>query len=78
MSDDGKTAEAPARPPVRRGPGGGGPFGAMQGPAEKALNFGPSAKRLLGRLAPARGMILLVVLLGVISVVLSVLGPKIL
>ena len=64
--------------PVRRGPGGGGPFGGMQGPAEKAMNFGPSAKRLIGRLAPERGMIILVVLLGVASVVLSVLGPKIL
>ncbi|MBW8872501.1 MAG: ABC transporter ATP-binding protein, partial [Leifsonia sp.] len=64
--------------PVRRGPGGGGPFGGMQGPAEKAMNFGPSAKRLIGRLAPERRMIVLVVLLGVASVVLSVLGPKIL
>jgi len=78
VSDDSKTEEAPVRPPVRRGPGGGGPFGAMQGPAEKALNFGPSAKRLAARLAPERGMIVLVVLFGVISVVLSVLGPKIL
>ncbi|MBW4032852.1 MAG: ABC transporter ATP-binding protein [Acidobacteria bacterium] len=50
----------------------------MQGPAEKALNFGPSAKRLLGRLRPERSMIVAVVLLGVVSVVLSVLGPKIL
>ena len=78
MSDESKTEETPVRPPVRRGPGGGGPFGAMQGPAEKALNFGPSAKRLVARLAPERGMIVLVVLFGVISVVLSVLGPKIL
>ena len=78
MSDDSKTEEAPVRPPVRRGPGGGGPFGGMQGPAEKALNFGPSAKRLAARLGPERGMIVLVVLFGVISVVLSVLGPKIL
>ena len=63
--------------PPRRGPGGG-PFGGMQGPAEKALNFGPSTKRLLGRLRPERSMIVVVVLLGVVSVVLSVLGPKIL
>jgi ATP-binding cassette subfamily B multidrug efflux pump len=63
--------------PPRRGPGGGH-FGGMQGPAEKALNFGPSAKRLLGRLRPERSMIVVVVLLGVVSVVLSVLGPKIL
>ena len=71
-------AETVVRPPVRRGPGGGGPFGGMQGPVEKAMNFGPSAKRLLGRLHPERGMIVGVVLLGVVSVVLSVLGPKIL
>jgi ATP-binding cassette subfamily B protein len=50
----------------------------MQGPAEKAMNFGPSAKRLLGRLIPERVMIIGVVLLGVVSVTLSVLGPKIL
>jgi ATP-binding cassette subfamily B protein len=50
----------------------------MQGPAEKAMNFGPSAKRLLGRLRPERAMIVGVVLLGVVSVALSVLGPKIL
>jgi ATP-binding cassette subfamily B protein len=78
VSDEATTEDAPVRPPVRRGPGGGGPFGGMQGPAEKALNFGPSAKRLLGRLVPERGMVILVVLLGVVSVVLSVLGPKIL
>ncbi|MFC5500975.1 ABC transporter ATP-binding protein [Lysinimonas soli] len=70
--------ESVPRPPVRRGPGGGGPFGGMQGPVEKAMNFGPSAKRLLGRLRPERAMIVGVVLLGVVSVVLSVLGPKIL
>ena len=70
----------PAGPPqpVRRGPGGGGPFGGMQGPVEKAMTFGPSAKRLLGRLLPERAMIVGVVLLGVVSVALSVLGPKIL
>src|SRR4051812_24513986 len=84
MSATNNTAKPASSPrpdgptPVRRGPGGGGPFGGMQGPAEKAMNFGPSAKRLLRRLAPERGMIVLVVLLGVASVVLSVLGPKVL
>ncbi len=78
MSDDTKTEDSSVRQPVRRGPGGGGPFGGMQGPVEKAMNFGPSARRLLGRLVPERAMIVLVVLLGVVSVVLSVLGPKIL
>ncbi len=69
---------AESRQPVRRGPGGGGSFGGMQGPAEKAVTFGPSAKRLLGRLLPERAMIVGIVLLGIVSVTLSVLGPKIL
>ncbi len=69
---------APVTPP-RRGPGGGGgPFGGMGMPAEKSMNFLPSAKRLLGRLRPERGLVIAVILFGVIGVVLSVLGPKIL
>jgi ATP-binding cassette subfamily B protein len=47
-------------------------------PAEKSLNFGPSAKRLLRRMNPERLGLIMVIALGVISVVLSVLGPKIL
>jgi ATP-binding cassette subfamily B multidrug efflux pump len=88
MSTAGNTAAAtapasnprPAGPPqpARRGPGGGGPFGGMQGPVEKAMTFGPSAKRLLGRLLPERAMIVGVVLLGVVSVALSVIGPRML
>ena len=64
---------------VRRGPGGGGgPFGGMGMPAEKSLNFAPSAKRLLRRLAPERMLVSLVLLLTVVSVTFSVLGPKLL
>ena len=70
--------KTPPRPVMRRGPGGGGPFGGMQGPAEKAMNFGPSAKRLAGRLAPERWGIVFVTVLGVVSVAFAVLGPKIL
>ncbi|GAA2463548.1 ABC transporter ATP-binding protein [Agromyces soli] len=66
------------RTPVRRGPMGGGPMGGMGMPAEKSMNFGPSAKRLVGRLAPERGPVVFVILLGIVSVVFSVLGPKIL
>jgi ATP-binding cassette subfamily B protein len=74
---------APERPaytaPPRRGPGGGGgPFGGMGMPAEKSMNFGPSARRLLGRLKPERAGLVGVILLGVLSVLLAVLGPKIL
>ena len=75
-------ARAGARPQgfqaaTRRPMQGGGPFG-MQGGGEKAQNFGPSAKRLLGRLRPEAAALAFVVLLGVVSVVFSVLGPKIL
>ena len=34
------------------GPGRGGPFAGMNVPAEKAMNFWPSARRLLGDAAP--------------------------
>ncbi|MGB4780308.1 ABC transporter ATP-binding protein [Microbacterium sp.] len=62
------------------GPGGGrGPRGPMAGaPTQRAQNFGPSAKRLLGTLRVDAGGLVVVVLLGVASVTLSVLGPKIL
>jgi ATP-binding cassette subfamily B multidrug efflux pump len=67
----------PARPPA--GPGfGRGPMAAMGMPVSKAMTFGPSARRLLGRLAPERTMIAGVVLLAITSVSLSVAGPKIL
>jgi len=62
----------------RRGPGGGGPFGNVGMPAEKSLDFVPSAKRLLGQLRPERFGVYLVFVLTVISVTLSVLGPRIL
>lgn len=77
------TAEKPGtlketeRVHVAGGPGRGGPFGGgMVG--SKSLEFGPSAKRLVGRLAPERGKVAAVVLLAVASVALSVVGPRIL
>ena len=77
-----RTAPAPApaaAPPRPAGPGfGRGPMAAMGMPAAKAMTFGPSARRLLGRLGPERIMITGVVLLAVTSVGLSVAGPKIL
>jgi ATP-binding cassette subfamily B protein len=47
-------------------------------PAEKSMNFGPSAKRLLSRLRPEAWAIGFVTLLTVASVSFSVLGPKLL
>ncbi len=68
-----------APPPGGGRPGGGGPFGGGIGmPAEKSLNFVPSAKRLLRRMRPERIGLIFVVLLGVISVAFSVIGPKLL
>ncbi len=55
-----------------RGPMGGGMVG------QKAMTFVPSAKRLVGRMRPDRGKAFLVVLLGVASVALMSVGPRIL
>ncbi|MCO4264790.1 ABC transporter ATP-binding protein/permease [Pseudarthrobacter sp. MDT3-26] len=50
----------------------------MNVPAEKAMNFGPSARRLVGTLRPERAWLLLVLIMGVASVTLSVIGPRLL
>ncbi|NEE00767.1 ABC transporter ATP-binding protein [Phytoactinopolyspora halotolerans] len=80
-TDAAGTSGGSARGPVAgRGPGGGGPggFGGMGAPPQKPMNFGPSARRLLGRLRPERRGVLLVLVLGVVSVALNVSGPRIL
>jgi ATP-binding cassette subfamily B multidrug efflux pump len=62
-----------------RGPGGGGgPFGGVGMPVEKSLNFAPSAKRLAGLLRPELMRLSIVTLLTVVSVFLTVLGPRLL
>ena len=59
------------------GPGRGGPMGGgMVG--QKSMTFGPSARRLVGRMRPERGKAVAVVLLALVSVGLTVLGPRIL
>jgi ATP-binding cassette subfamily B protein len=63
--------EAPQGGPGR-GPMGGGMVG------QKAMDFVPSAKRLAARMRPDRGKAVLVVLLGVGSVALMSVGPRIL
>ncbi len=55
-----------------------GPFGGASLPAEKAMNFGPSAKRLAGRLRPHWVGVTSVLLLTVISIAFRVIGPKLL
>ena len=72
----GSPAAAGGRPggPMGFGPRPGGPMG-MGMPAAKSLNFGPNAKRLLGRLRPERARLVIVILMAIASVGLSVLGP---
>ena len=64
-------------PPRRGGPGSGGPFG-MAMPVERSMSFGPSARRLLGRLRPERALTVAVAALAAASVTLGVVGPKVL
>ncbi|WP_329109635.1 ABC transporter ATP-binding protein [Micromonospora sp. NBC_01699] len=72
------TGTAPARLPEAGRRGGGPPWMGAGMPAEKSMNFLPSAKRLLGRLRPHRLQLIGVITLVVASVSLSVIGPKIL
>ncbi len=72
------------RPTPKRGPGPApgmnhGPARFMGGMStEKALNFGASSRRLLRMLSPQRPLIILSLVLGVVSVTFTVLGPKLL
>jgi ATP-binding cassette subfamily B multidrug efflux pump len=76
MSDQAEDTDDVKVPP--RPPRGGGPFGGMNVPAEKAMDFGPSARRLIGTLRPERVWLALVLVLAVISVTFSVIGPRLL
>jgi ATP-binding cassette subfamily B multidrug efflux pump len=70
---------APMRRPA--GPPMGGPAARMMGgamPTEKLQDFKGSTKRLLGLMKPQRMLVSVVLLFGVASVALSVLGPKLL
>ncbi len=71
-----RVTDAPERP--KHGPQVRGHGPMAQGPSEKAINFGPSLKRLLGQLRPEMAKIWWVIALTSLSVVGSVVGPKIL
>ncbi|WP_413102573.1 ABC transporter ATP-binding protein [Streptomyces sp. Inha503] len=64
----------------RRGPApAAGPGRFMGGqPTERSMDFRGSGRRLLVRLRPERGIVLLVLALGTVSTGLAVVGPKIL
>jgi ATP-binding cassette subfamily B protein len=63
------------RPPPRPG---GGPFGGVGLPAEKAKDFKGTFRRLVRTLSPELPKILLVVAFAIVSVTFAVVGPKIL
>ena len=70
--------------PQGRGPGGrpqagqrGGPFMGLSAPVERSKDFRGTLRKLLGRLRPERMTIAVVVAVGIGSVLLSVIGPKI-
>ncbi len=66
------------RPPAGRPPGGG-PFGMGIGlPVAKSKDFRTSFLRLLRELRPERAWIVLVIGFAIVSVVLAVIGPKLL
>ena len=69
---------APAGRPPARGFGGGGPFGGAGLPPEKPRDFKGSFGRLIGTLRPEASRIIVVILLAILAVSCSVVGPKIL
>jgi ATP-binding cassette subfamily B multidrug efflux pump len=68
MSTSGSRPSPPAR----------GPMGMMGGPPAKALNFKGSLRRLVARLRAERRLVAAAGVLAIVSVTLSVVGPKIL
>ena len=72
--DDKKTLKVTER--AMGGPMPGRPGGGLVG--QKAHDFKPSARRVLGLLRPERGRAVLVVLLAAVAATLNALGPKVL
>ena len=69
----------PSRLPAAGGARRGGPPWMSVGqPTEKSMNFGPSARRIVGRLRQFWAQLAVIISLGVLSVTLAVIGPKVL
>ncbi|MDQ1715147.1 MAG: ATP-binding cassette, subfamily multidrug efflux pump, partial [Frankiaceae bacterium] len=68
----------PTRLPPAGRRAGGPPWMNMGMPAEKSMDFGPSARRLARRLRPHRLRVLVAVALALLSVGFTVVGPRIL
>ncbi|MFW2380924.1 MAG: ABC transporter ATP-binding protein, partial [Acidimicrobiales bacterium] len=77
MSATPPTMKKTERVEIQGGGPGRGPFGSgMVG--QKALSFGPSLRRLAGRLRPERPKVIALFVAGVTSVALAAVGPKVL
>ncbi|WP_370466970.1 ABC transporter ATP-binding protein [Actinocatenispora comari] len=72
------SARQEAVPRRRPGGGGHGPMGGGMMPAEKSMHFGASSKRLIRMMRPDRARAFAILALGLVSVALQVIGPKIL
>jgi ATP-binding cassette, subfamily B, multidrug efflux pump len=75
VSARGETSTSQPRGPMG---GRGFPHPGMMPPPAKSKDFRGSARRLAGRLRPERAKLVVVVLVGVVSVVFAILGPKML
>ncbi len=78
MSDEEAKRDVPEETSRQARPAHRGPFGGATLPAEKAMNFKGSLKRLAKLLGPERWLVYAVIALGTASVALSVVGPKVL
>jgi ATP-binding cassette subfamily B protein len=70
--------DAVVRPPDARPAATPGPLRAIGMPAEKSKDFGGSTKRLLGRMREERARAVAVLCFALLSVTLTVLGPRLL
>lgn len=74
---DAETTREASRSGARHGPGTG-PMGGMAMPAEKPLDFRGSLRRFAAVMRPERARVVAVTVFGVLSVALTVAGPKLL
>lgn len=74
---DEATVHRPPAAELRGGPGSGR-MSSLGAPAERSKNFGATARRLGGRMAPERLAVITVVSFAFVSVALVALGPRVL
>ena len=55
-----------------------GPFGMQMGPPSKPKSFGTALRRLIARVGPERKLVIAVIAFALVSVAMTITGPKIL